>query len=442
MIDFFVSLMQTFGLMCEKRSKENVGRTFYVLSRLKPLRDDTEAVEYEEKRAVSLFHDFDGYLPDDLFQRVATKFIEEFQMEDVEPTLSYEHVELNIDGHHLVILNVATINNRRLFQTTIVRTTLMNTESGSRSPEDDDPQPSICKKVLNFLEKELQVLSQNGARGVEVKMYIRCACSNSEHTHMQVVRKFDKDVLPCRSRRMDVKRYRKLFNKIEVEQASISKSDTDQPSSIKKRKTASENSLSKVQRTTDTRTAAPLATSSLGTVNTSQEQFNNLKYDLGSLYIGERLLLLKCCLFEHVDLQHLGKSSCTANYLLNQLHERRYITPTNIRLLLEVAEISQLKDAEDLINQYVVTNKVPNTDEGTKSVSPYRKRLCMALQQFDPHKLNDVIAYYGLNLLSLPTIWELVFYLESNRKLLEESERKRFAELLGPIAENILFNDE
>ncbi|XP_071944768.1 uncharacterized protein [Antedon mediterranea] len=218
MIDFFVSLMQTFGLMCEKRSQENVGRTFYVLSRLKPLRDDTEAVEYEEKRAVSLFHDFDGYLPDDLFQRVATKFIEEFQMEDVEPTLSYEHVELNIDGHHLVILNVATINNCRLFQTTIVRTTIMKTESGSSSPEDDDPQPSICKKVLNFLEKELQVLSQNGARGVEVKMYIRCACSNSERTHMQVVRKFDQDVLPCKSKAMDVKRYRKLFGEIKDEQ--------------------------------------------------------------------------------------------------------------------------------------------------------------------------------------------------------------------------------
>ncbi|XP_071944748.1 uncharacterized protein [Antedon mediterranea] len=250
MIIFFVSLMQTFGLMCEKRSKENVGRTFYVLSRLKPLRDDTEAVEYEEKRAVSLFHDFDGYLPDDLFQRVATKFIEQFQMEDVEPTLSYEHVELNINGHHLVVLNVATINNCRLFQTTIVRTKIMNTESGNSSPaspsKDDDPQPSICKKVLNFLEEELQVLSQNGARGVEVKMYIRCACSNSERTHMQAIRKFDQDVLPCRSRAMDVKRYRKLFSKIEVEQEKNKPSENAYNASGSNAKSRS---LSKVQRT-------------------------------------------------------------------------------------------------------------------------------------------------------------------------------------------------
>ncbi|XP_071944757.1 uncharacterized protein [Antedon mediterranea] len=212
MIIFFVSLMQTFGLMCEKRSKEKVGRMFYVLSRLKPQRDDTKAAEYEEKHAISLFHDFDGYLPDDLFQRVATKFIEEFQMEDVEPTLSYEHVELNVDGHHLVLLNVATINNRRLFQTTIVRTTIMNTESGSSSPEDDDPHPSICKKVLSFLQKELHFLSEKNAHGVKVKMYIPCVCaSKGEPTHMHVVRKFDKDVLPCGSRGMEVKRYRNLF---------------------------------------------------------------------------------------------------------------------------------------------------------------------------------------------------------------------------------------
>ncbi|XP_071944749.1 uncharacterized protein [Antedon mediterranea] len=229
MIDFFVSLMQTFGLMCEKRSKKNDGRMFYVLSRLKPQRDDsTTTVEYEEKHAVSLFHDFDGYLPDDLFQRVATKFIEEFQMEDVEPTLSYEHVELDIDGNHLVVLNIATINNCRMFQTTIVR----------RENEDEvDPQPRICQKVLSFLQNSLPVLSKKGARGVEIKMYIRCdVCSNNsgicrmflealcrsfhiqlgltlnvKHTHMHVVRKFDKDALPCRSKAMDMKRYCRLF---------------------------------------------------------------------------------------------------------------------------------------------------------------------------------------------------------------------------------------
>ncbi|XP_071950039.1 uncharacterized protein [Antedon mediterranea] len=224
MIIFFVSLMQTFGLMCEKRSKENVERTFYVLSRLKPQRDDTKAVKYEEKRAISLFHDFDGYLPDDLFQRVSTKFIEEFQMEDVEPALSYEHVELHIDGHHFVVLNVATINNCRLFQTTIVRTDMMN---AAGLPEDDDPKPSICKKVLTFLEKELHFLSEKNAHGVKVKMYIPCMCgSKGEHTHMHVVRKFDKDVLPCGSRGMEVKRYRNLFGYIV--KASESRDSTKQ----------------------------------------------------------------------------------------------------------------------------------------------------------------------------------------------------------------------
>ncbi|XP_071950049.1 uncharacterized protein [Antedon mediterranea] len=90
-------------------------------------------------------------------------------------------------------------------------------------PEDDDPKPSICKKVLTFLEKELHFLSEKNAHGVKVKMYIPCVCgSKGEHTHMHVVRKFDKDVLPCGSRGMEVKRYRNLFGDI-VLKASTSK---------------------------------------------------------------------------------------------------------------------------------------------------------------------------------------------------------------------------
>ncbi|XP_033122933.1 uncharacterized protein LOC117121748 isoform X2 [Anneissia japonica] len=110
--DFFVSLMQKFGLVCERKGAE---RIFYVLSRLMPKCVKTSPPD-DGKRTVSIFHDFGGYLPDDLFQRGVTKFIESFQVEDNEPTLSYEHVEMNIDELHHVVLNVATIKHRRMFQ--------------------------------------------------------------------------------------------------------------------------------------------------------------------------------------------------------------------------------------------------------------------------------------------------------------------------------------
>ncbi|XP_071954577.1 uncharacterized protein [Antedon mediterranea] len=97
-----------------------------------------------------------------------------------------------------------------MLQTTIVRTKSINADS---SLEDDiKPLPEVCKKVLHFLKEELKVFSQKDARGLEERMYIPCAFStNIENAHMHLIRKFDKDELPCGSNKMEVKLYRKLF---------------------------------------------------------------------------------------------------------------------------------------------------------------------------------------------------------------------------------------
>ncbi|XP_033109215.1 uncharacterized protein LOC117110565 [Anneissia japonica] len=200
--DFFVSLMQKFGLVCEKNITKSGfrGRIFYVLSRLKPERID-RPVKDDGMHAVSIFHDFGQYLPDDLFQRGVTKFIEEFQVQDVEPKLSYEHVELNIDQFHKVVMSVATMRNRRMFKTTI---------AVLEPSQEDEPSPTVCKKVLSFLEKELKLFCLSGVRGIELTRYIACECSSdSSNAHMQIVRTFHQDVLPCGSNILP--RYRRLF---------------------------------------------------------------------------------------------------------------------------------------------------------------------------------------------------------------------------------------
>ncbi|XP_071945904.1 uncharacterized protein [Antedon mediterranea] len=420
--EIFTEVMKTFGLLFEKLKVTEGDRVFLVPSRMKTEEESLE-VETDKKNMVSIYLTPIDFLPNAVYNTLVVAFLDlmEEKNKDGDQLVSQNRSEFDFKDHG-VNLGTVKIENKHALKLEITHLTEVD---GNARGQMKEPQPSFCIEVLSYLMHQLETVLVT-REGVGYNLCVLCtACNPAEKPHLHDLKKclkLDTNSVKCGNERMMTNHLKWLF--------------------LEDTTTATPLSTSSLE--TDAPIAAPLAASSLGTgkVNTSQEQFNKLKYDLGLLYIGERLLLLKCCLFEHVDLQHLGKSSCTANYLLNQLHERRYITPTNVRLLLEVAEISQLKDAEDLINQYVVTNKVPNTDEGTKSVSPYRKRLCMALQQFDPHKLNDVIAYYGLNLLSLPTIWELVFHLESNRKLLEESERKRLAELLGPIAERILFNDE
>ncbi|XP_033111347.1 uncharacterized protein LOC117112384, partial [Anneissia japonica] len=215
--DFFVSLMQKFGLVCEKKITMGGERLFYVLSRLQPKRIDATQTKDYGIRAVSIFHDFGSYLPDDLFQRGVTKFIERFQVKDDEPTLSYEHVELSIDELHLVDLSVASIKHRRMFKTTIIRRKIFNAAQLTR---EEEPSPIVCKKVLIFLEAELKIFCQSGARGVELTRYIACDCRDA---HMHIVRQFDMDVLPCGSNGMEVTRYRRLFEDDVQKQVQLSR---------------------------------------------------------------------------------------------------------------------------------------------------------------------------------------------------------------------------
>ncbi|XP_033095495.1 uncharacterized protein LOC117100056 [Anneissia japonica] len=208
--------MQKFGLVCEKKITMGGERLFYVLSRLQPKRIDATQNKDYRIRAVSIFHDFGRYLPDDLFQRGVTKFIERFQVKDDEPTLSYEHVELSIDELHLVVLSVASIKHRRMFKTTIIRRKIFNAAQLTR---EEEPSPIVCKKVLIFLEAELKIFCQSGARGVELTRYIACDCMDA---HMHIVRQFDMDVLPCGSNGMEVTRYRRLFEDDVQKQVQLS----------------------------------------------------------------------------------------------------------------------------------------------------------------------------------------------------------------------------
>ncbi|XP_033121391.1 uncharacterized protein LOC117120476 [Anneissia japonica] len=98
-------------------------------------------------------------------------------------------------------MSVATIRNRRMFKTTIAIL---------EHSQEDEPSPTVCKKVLSFLEKELKPFCLSGVRGIELTRYIACECSSDlSSAHMQIVRTFDEDVLSCGSNILP--RYRRLF---------------------------------------------------------------------------------------------------------------------------------------------------------------------------------------------------------------------------------------
>ncbi|XP_071944699.1 uncharacterized protein [Antedon mediterranea] len=405
-LSFFASLMQKFGLVCEQINSKNNEKIFYVLSRLKPHASPPPG--FEKKRAVSLFHDFGSYLPDDLFQRAATKFIEKFQMEDKEPVLSYEHVELNIDADHLVILYVTTIKQCRMLQTTIVRTKSFNDSPLEQQLTEDEikPLPEACKKVLCFLQKELKVFSQSGARGLKVRMCIPCECSpNFQNTqvrkvrmcipcasspntnaHMHVISKFDKDYLPCDDRKMDVRPYRKLFG----------------------------DELTK---------------------ELNDDDYNELLTDVSTWWKKHgNIHMLRVLLSEFtyrdttITLKKI-ESENTPYHLLGLLEGPGLLKPADIGILVEATNICGLQGVQDVIAKIV---KLPNFKFiPFKHFSEHRRKLIAFGQHLNTENMVTIGRLKGIKEVNEDTdsFW-LILKLEMKGTLAEGKEMEKFIKLL------------
>ncbi|XP_071945975.1 uncharacterized protein [Antedon mediterranea] len=424
--NFFTSLMQNFGLMCEQKSSKNDGHIFYVLSRLKPC--ISPPPEFDEKRAITLFHDFaikqregrvdrGSYLPDDLFQRAATKFIEKFQMKDVEPKLSYQHVELNIDANHLVILYVATINCRRMLQTTIVRTKLIiNTcsSSGHQCTEDDiKPQHEVCKKVLCFLEKELKMFGQKDTRGLDMKMYIRCTCcSNNEHVHMHAIDKFDTDELPCGRNKMDVKHYCKSFGQEKT---------TSALKGTRKRKKAATADMSNEEENSGYSCEGRKTTSKQKRKRgISDSKFVQIKVGFAQLCDDRCLLNMLKVLYK--DLLPTGKlvDASKTPILLNCLTDRGHLTRDDFTLLSETIKAMELfglaKEIQEEIGVFLNVRTVRFS-----KLAPHRRMLIKFGDELTGDDVESMKSFFKVEHKVYADKWHFIMDLEARNEICEQN---------------------
>ncbi|XP_071947213.1 uncharacterized protein [Antedon mediterranea] len=171
----------------------------------------------------------------------------------------------------------------------------------------------------------------------------------------------------------------------------------------------------------------------------SNIEFRNLKFNLGKHYKDEKCDLLKFCLLDYIPEGNF-KPDYIANDLFNLLHDKGVISADNVCLLLEVAELSDIKKAVDLVSQYMKDNDIKYTD--AQQLSPYRRRLFTALIEVGQDTFKQITAYYELSRLALPNIWRVVFFLE-RELLLEDKQEKitQFANLLTERARNILLDN-
>ncbi|XP_071949163.1 uncharacterized protein [Antedon mediterranea] len=171
--------------------------------------------------------------------------------------------------------------------------------------------------------------------------------------------------------------------------------------------------------------------------------FRDLKAGLSRCFDGERYHWLRFLLFDQLDVGDLTNKDFNGHDILNTLKDKGFISSTNVNLLLEITNTSEIQQAKDLVSKYMTDNNIQNrhTDDRTK-LSPYRKRLFKALKQVDPDALRNVTAYYELKKYNLSNIWDAVLKLENRGELADDLDKiERFAERLGGIARNILLGN-
>ncbi|XP_033121403.1 uncharacterized protein LOC117120497 [Anneissia japonica] len=377
MFNFFVNLMNKFGLLCQKKKQntDSDGIAYYAISHLPPKQCSEDPNDDQGSNKISIFHDFHGFLPDYLFHLAVTKFIEEFQVENgPDPTLAYEHAELNIDDHHYVRIAVTTINHQRMFKTTIVRRQEPN------ACYVVEPVPETCKQVLSFLQLVLEGLCC--ARGIQYKMCIPCSCPD-KCQRMHNVTNFNKHIVFCGDFVISIKRYCRLFGAEVGNGASSSEQIT-------------------IQGMTDM-------------------QFNALKMDVSMWYDDHKCLtMLKVLFRDHVGNERLSKITNTLD-LLNDLVARGHLHLGNLAILHDTISITEHFGLQQKIK--VKLPSFPDVTEGliSKQFSYYRQRLMKCGMTLSPDNVTQIDGLLNTPRKDYIDGWSMIIDLEDAQIISEKN---------------------
>ncbi|XP_071943708.1 3'-5' exoribonuclease HELZ2-like [Antedon mediterranea] len=173
--------------------------------------------------------------------------------------------------------------------------------------------------------------------------------------------------------------------------------------------------------------------------NDPNRKFMDLKSNFSKMYSDpHKFKWLRFFLFEHISSEDLAATN-SGIQLLNLLEKAGYISHNNVHLLLEIAKISYLQSAEELVTEYMSDGGITNGQKTTnKKLSKYRKSLFKALRDVRTNGLSGIISYYKLSN-DFQNIWDLIFHLEK-AKFLEDKPGKirRFTKSLSETAKNHL----
>ncbi|XP_071947403.1 uncharacterized protein [Antedon mediterranea] len=226
--ELLVELMIQLGFICEMKTTSSpdvaststgsiTKRSFFVPLRLAFKTSSEVKQEPDDSQSISIYYDFEGYLPDVLFPYVIVECLNKFQLEGFEPKLSCNHCKLYLDQFHHVTVSLVQFTTKEDKQKFLLKMTVKRTNSFKQTNDEKcEPSSEACQKVLSTVEKTFKQSKDGGRRGIPFKRCIPCDCSlTSEKKHFQILPNFQYERLPCNEDdkilNTNVERYKLLF---------------------------------------------------------------------------------------------------------------------------------------------------------------------------------------------------------------------------------------
>ncbi|XP_033113205.1 uncharacterized protein LOC117113862 isoform X1 [Anneissia japonica] len=171
--EVYLELMKQFGLLCEQiKHQASKYRSFFVPCRLKRSKDNV-SVEPDTAQMVSIYMASEDFIPDSVFHPLVVSLIG--MVQDMGYTAMLElfsnYADISLGLEHTLSLGPVVINNKPSLKLEISRMRITH-EDGSKTST-GEPSPRICMQVLEFLKKEMEVLT-SGMKHTRYKFRVLC----------------------------------------------------------------------------------------------------------------------------------------------------------------------------------------------------------------------------------------------------------------------------
>ncbi|XP_033116369.1 uncharacterized protein LOC117116441, partial [Anneissia japonica] len=208
--EVFLELMKQFGLLCEQiKNQESKYRSFFVPCRLKRSKDNV-SIQLDTAQMVSIYMASEDFIPDSVFHPLVVSLIGMVQDMGYKAMLelfsNYANIRLGLE--HSLSLGPVVINNKPSLKLEILRMPITQ-EDGTKTPT-GEPSPRVCMQVLEFLKKEMQVLT-SGMKHTRYKLRVLCWTSLREMHFHDLEECLENAYIPCGKELITTAKLQRMF---------------------------------------------------------------------------------------------------------------------------------------------------------------------------------------------------------------------------------------